>query len=272
MLGFPADAASSLHLAGRIAAAGALIGWTEMLANRGALSDESLRAWPITRLRHATLSWRVPGRLLDVVFGYPNVLLIPALGLIASVVLVSSSRPGVMPAIASAVCAVGYGLMRFRGWQGLEGADSLYLVVFSAVAIGEISGSTAVSMACALFIAAQAIVAYFMSGVLKWRSDAWRSGDAMPAILRTGIYGYRPLAQLLARHRALAVVSCTGVIWFEMLMAFAPFGPPAVLMVFVAAGLLFHIGVSIAMGLGSFFFAFAATYPALMFLNAQLWS
>lgn len=272
MPGFTVDSESMLHLAGRIAAVGAIIGWTEMLANRRALSDDSLRAWPLTRQRHAALSWPVPGRLLDLLFAYPRVLAIPALGLLASLVLATTATPGIVSATANAIAASGYGLMRFRGWQGLEGADSLYLMIFSAVAIGEFSGSPAVTIACALFIAAQAMLAYAMSGLLKLRSADWRSGEALPAILRTGIYGNRPLAQLLSRHRTLAVVGCTGVIWFEILMALAPFGPPPLLVLFVSAGLLFHVSVSIAMGLGSFVFAFAATYPTLWYLNTRLWS
>ena len=54
-------------------------------------------------------------------------------------------------------------------------------------------------------------------------------------------------------------------------MPLAMFAPPAVLMVFLAAGLVFHVGIAAAMGLGSFLFAFVATYPALIYVSQTIW-
>jgi hypothetical protein len=93
----------------------------------------------------------------------------------------------------------------------------------------------------------------------------WRSGEAVRRILGTRSYGSsRTAAFVSGRAGACAVLS-----WFLMLfectfplaLAFGETG----FAVFAVLGILFHISNATFMGLNTFFWAFVATYPAILF-------
>jgi hypothetical protein len=261
----------ALHWAGRIAGIGSLIAWTELFASARTFTDASIRSWPLSWFRATHPSSSRSARVLDRVLGYPGVLAIAAIGWMAALVLVMSNAPGRAAGAASAIVVLCHFIFRFRGLQGSEGADPLYTTLLIAVAWGELSGSPSIAAMCVIFIAAQAALAYAGAGGVKLISPAWRDGSAMTGILRTRQYGHEGLAAMCTARPGLAHAAGLGTIVFECLMPLAMFAPPPVLLVFLAAGLVFHAGIAGIMGLGSFLWAFVATYPALIYVSLRLW-
>ena len=97
----------------------------------------------------------------------------------------------------------------------------------------------------------------------------WRNGDAVSGIMSAKIYGHRSLGGLLNRHRGLSLLMCWSTIIFEVSFFVVLFSGSTVLYALLAIGLMFHVANAVFMGLGGFLFAFVATYPAVVFLNAQ---
>jgi hypothetical protein len=121
-----------------------------------------------------------------------------------------------------------------------------------------------------LFVAAQAVLAYFTSGYVKLISPSWRSGDALRGILNTRSYGYQDLAKLLTVHPRLSVAGCWLTIAFECLGPFFVFLGPIPCLVFLVGGVIFHISIAVTMGLNNFVWSFLATYPALLYASTIL--
>jgi len=121
-----------------------------------------------------------------------------------------------------------------------------------------------VKLADPVFIAAQAALSYLTAGVAKARSAVWRSGRAIPLIVDTDTYGWPWVAGMLAGRPALARSACWTVIVFECLFAGALVAPEPVRLAALAVGLAFHLGCALVMGLNTFVWAFAATYPCVL--------
>jgi hypothetical protein len=143
----------------------------------------------------------------------------------------------------------------------------MILVVVIGLAVGTVLGAESLAVA---FIAAQAAAAYFTAGLSKLRGLDWRGGDAVPLILSTRSFGTPPVGALLSQRRWVG----RGVTWttmsFEVLFPLALLAPGGLLVGFLVAGALFHIGAAVAMGLNVFPWAFLATYPCLIYLAQQL--
>lgn len=119
------------------------------------------------------------------------------------------------------------------------------------------------------WIAAQSVLSYFLAGVGKLRNSAWHDGSALqrlftsngPYVLWAGVRG-------LAGAKSLCALLGWGIVLFEL--AF-----PAVLLMlmegrwgFLGMALGFHVANAVVLGLNRFIWAWAATYPALLFFHA----
>jgi pimeloyl-ACP methyl ester carboxylesterase len=115
------------------------------------------------------------------------------------------------------------------------------------------------------FVGLQATAAYAASGFAKLVSPTWRSGQALPGVLRTQVYGDRRAWQMLRRHPRAARALTAGLLALECLfpavyLAKGRLARPIVL----SAGAL-HLANARIMGLGRFVWAFGAMYPALFY-------
>ncbi|MBS0262978.1 MAG: hypothetical protein JSS02_13620 [Planctomycetes bacterium] len=154
-----------------------------------------------------------------------------------------------------------------RHHLSFDGADEMVLVCLTALAVGSLGNSES---AAALFIAAEAALAYFVAGIYKAASPYWKRGLALLLITRTRLFGQQRLSQALQRHpRITAALELIFVSW-EVIFPVALIVPPRILFVFLMVGLLFHLSCAWVMGLNTFVWAFAATYPCIYFCNQQL--
>jgi hypothetical protein len=184
------------------------------------------------------------------------------------VVLLVHPDASVVPAILTTAILLSLLLFNCRTVLGLDGAHHMNTVVFIASMLFFIApaGSWA-AKSCVIFIGAQAVLAYAISGVAKLLGPAWRNGEAMASIMNTKIYGHGALGPLFIKHRPLSVAACWSVMMFECGFVMTLFVGKETLPVLLALGVLFHASTAVFMGLNGFFFSFVATYPSVIYLN-----
>lgn len=179
---------------------------------------------------------------------------------------------GALPTAAGLLLALcGRLIVNLRTTYGMDGSDQMVVIVLSALTIARFGNQVAgVPEACVIFVAAQVMVAYLTAGVAKVVSPTWRSGVAIPAILRTASYGTEAAAIWLIDRDKIARVLCRSIIAMECLLPFAVLSGVPGGWVFVGGGLLFHVGTALLMGLNSFLWSFAATFPAVLYTASLL--
>jgi hypothetical protein len=159
-------------------------------------------------------------------------------------------------------------LISFRNFVGADGSDQMAVIIFVSLAIYTLTSDRFIQYAALLFIGAQCVLSYVVSGIAKAISPTWRSGVALRQIFRTGTYGV-PAAEraLYAMPQAINVALCWMVIVVESLFFLVIFLPWPVCGLFLAWGIVFHVGNAIVMGLNTFLWSFVAAYPAILVLN-----
>lgn len=159
-------------------------------------------------------------------------------------------------------------LVRWRGaFNG--GSDFMTLVLTCGLAVGQ---------TCALFvgdgvgwvvtlwyISIHSITSYFMSGWVKLISKEWITGICMPIFLNTGVFGPLREGSILARRPIAILCSWSFILW-EALMPLALVNVKLA-WVFCSIALVFHFLVFLFFGLNRFFWAWAATLPAILYCS-----
>ncbi|WP_157570523.1 alpha/beta fold hydrolase [Microtetraspora malaysiensis] len=149
---------------------------------------------------------------------------------------------------------------------GSDGADQISFLVQALTTVARTGHRRpAIADAALWFVSLQSVLSYTVSGWAKLPSDTWRSGRALPNIIRTHTYGDPDVWKLMRRFPRLTRLAAHGVLTFECAfpMVFAFRGRPAPYFLGIAG--MFHILNARMMGLGRFFWAFAATYPAVLY-------
>lgn len=155
--------------------------------------------------------------------------------------------------------------IRFRGaFNG--GSDFMTLVVLMGIAVGTVAtpwvGTSLAWQAGLWIISIQALSSYFLSGTVKLRYVGWRDGRALTTLLDGGIYG--PLAaHSVLRRRPVAIACSWAFIVWEAAFPLAMIDP-RITTLWCAIGVVFHFLVWWFFGLNRFFWAWLATFPALI--------
>ncbi len=153
----------------------------------------------------------------------------------------------------------------------LANSDYLNLCCLAALAIAARPGSSpAMVHVAAGFMAFQACFGYVASGVDKLAGANWRNGDRLTDIFQNSSHRVPWLGRWLAAHRSAAAALSFGVIALEVLFPLCLVLPPAGFWIFIGAGALFHASIAVLMALPGFFWAFAATYPAMYVVREWL--
>ena len=111
------------------------------------------------------------------------------------------------------------------------------------------------------FIAAQLTLSYVISGVAKAIGPRWRDGTGLRGVVSTYSYGSPFASRVLEGAPFLSLALSWLIIAWESSFALAWFLPKEGVFLFLALGVLFHLGNAVFMGLNNFVFAFIATYP-----------
>lgn len=253
----------AVRVSAGLAAIASVLAAAEWAALRPAFGDEGHLRWRLASSRGFALRFPRWRRLLAWVFDEPTVWWLPWIQLSLGCGTVVAATFGASLVVWVTTLALAMLLLNYRHIYGLDGSDQMALLVVTALAIGLLTNETRLSMT---FIAAQASLAYFVSGVAKLRGRVWRSGDAVPLILSTRSYGFPQIGGFLQHMPWAGKAATWSTIAFECAFPVALFGPLPIVMAMLATGLAFHVASAGLMGLNVFPWAFAATYPAILYL------
>ncbi|MFE0462819.1 alpha/beta fold hydrolase [Kitasatospora sp. NPDC058965] len=153
-----------------------------------------------------------------------------------------------------------------RHIYGTDGADQVSALVSTVTTVAR-AGERHPELvdACLWFVSAQSVLSYAVSGWVKVTSRTWRSGEALPGIMRTHSYGDREVWELTKRHPRAAHALGSAVLALECAFpaVFLLGGRPAPAM--VGSALAFHGVNARVMGLGRFLWSFASMHPAVLY-------
>ncbi|MCF3102277.1 hypothetical protein IPZ58_11850 [Streptomyces roseoverticillatus] len=259
------DPATALRLTEALAATGVLLGSLEYLARPHVLADTSLAGWPVLRLRHPRYATGVLGAALSRTVAYPGVLGVLAVRTAAAACLIAAWFHGVVHTALLTIVVVTTVALVLRGLGGGEGADQVLRITFCVLLLTALHPTAATMRLALWFLALQAGLAYFSSGIHKLTSPVWLDGTGLTGVLRTRRYGHWRLGAALAAHPSLARWASRGVSLAETLFPLVLIAPPSWLPAFLGLGVLFHLGCAVVMGLNCFVWAFTALYPAIAY-------
>jgi hypothetical protein len=257
----------SLEVAMQVAAAIAAIGivWdaAELIGSRTELLDRFFQ-WRVVRSRYYVLLRRP---LLSVSFNallsgrvFNAIVLAHAVAAVGFVFVLPYSRPAA--AFLAAFVLLGHLAVHLRLLVGLDGADQMQTVVWAGLFVFALDLGHVANLAAAVFICAQLILSYVVSGSAKLVSRTWRDGSAIARITRANTYCSPGVSRVLQTPSLSFLVGWSVIAW-EVLGALALTGGHFGLVTFLVLGLAFHIAIALTMGLTTFVFAFVAAYPVL---------
>ena len=238
----------------------------ELLMQPDQLQENSLFAWTTQRTR---LRWLVTGMLasvLNAILRYPNVRWLLSVRLMACVA-VCLARPETGFALSCvAVIFTTICLFHLRTPFGLDGADQMMTQVFGALTIAYLYPHPLLRTVCLWFLALQLCLSYATAGIAKCFSRKWLSGENLPFVLGTAMYGDTNLSKTLLKHPLLSRLLSIGVIGLETLFPTCLLLPMSFALIFPIGGIVFHVACARLMSLNTFLWAFLACYPALLHL------
>ena len=200
---------------------------------------------------------RLLGRL-----GYPALL---GLRLVLALLLLLGEF-GLVEAVVLFLSSV---LLLFR-WRGAfnGGSDFMTLVGVSGLLIAQLTGAVTDNPALGWraglwYVTVYVVSSYFVSGWVKLLRPEWRSGRAMTIFLDAGVYGPLSPHSIYRNPWVARCVSWTFTVW-EGCFPLALFD---VRIAWFMCGVapLFHFLVYWHFGLNRFFWAWLATYPAVLY-------
>jgi hypothetical protein len=151
---------------------------------------------------------------------------------------------------------------------GRDGSDHALLIEHAALAVAASGKSVREDRSAALaFLGAQGVLSYAVAGIVKVASPEWRSGAALPGVLRTVSYGHGGLASFLANHPRIAKLGCWATIIAELGAPLTLILPQKLSKAYSLGLIGMHVGISFFMGLNRFLPAFAALHPGIAFLR-----
>jgi predicted DCC family thiol-disulfide oxidoreductase YuxK len=114
-----------------------------------------------------------------------------------------------------------------------------------------------------LLVLAQLSLLYLSTGLYKAMGELWQQGTALYYVLRVDEYSWPPLARLVYQSPWLVVLGTYGTVIFEVMFAPALFNRWLRYLA-ILAGMLFHVGIGLFMGLVTFAWSMLALYPLLI--------
>jgi hypothetical protein len=162
-------------------------------------------------------------------------------------------------------------LIRWRGaFNG--GSDFMTLVVLTGLLIAQlvsqIAGPDLGWRAGFWYITLQSVSSYFLSGSVKLLRPEWRNGSAMTIFLNAAIHGPLSPKHWLRKPWLAALSSWAFIVW-ECLAPLTLLDA-RLATVFCIIAAMFHFLVFWFFGLNRFFWAWLATFPAIIWCAGQI--
>jgi len=261
------DPAALLELSARVCCVGILAQAIELVSLHPELRDGGLLGWH--GALPATFSVRQVRQRLQ---GYPVNLLVLIWRVLAASVLMAWPALGSWPGALLWITLFFSQVYFNRGARlFFANSDHMNLICFAGIAVAALPEASVLVRRCAFgFIAVESCLGYAASGFEKFRSAQWRSGLRLAYVLQDGSHHVPGLGPYVAARPRLSRSLSWSVVALELSFPVCVVMPDPFFWTVIAAGLLFHGMIAVLMALPGFFWAFAATYPALYFLHAWI--
>lgn len=257
----------SIDLAARIMAIlvgiGVLQSSLELLSLHRELVSDGLFDWRTAHILHrpkrAATEWMLARR------GAFWLRVVVVARIVCSAALIIPFQPAGFYAAYAIVLVLSSLFLSYQIRFGRDGSSQISVIILAGLAFTFLMPTPGPFHAVGLyFIAAQAIFSYFAAGLSKLTNRFWRSGSALTFVLNTASYGQPTIGAILARRPRVALVAGWTVIVVEIAFPLALISPVWVLVAFLVAGALLHLATVLLIGLDTFFWAFTATFPAII--------
>jgi pimeloyl-ACP methyl ester carboxylesterase len=255
---------TALLAAERMSAVTQVLSSVEYLASRRDQRPGGLGDWAYGR---SAMAARFPKLMpfLDRVSDEKTDNIVHLLRIGAGLSLFLPARLTVHRAPANAFLAASALVLHPKNHYGSDGSDQLAFLVQTSAALGRVGRiGPRPTEAAVWFLAMQAALSYSVSGLVKIVSRTWRTGEALPGILRTRTYGDEDLYRFLTAHPRLSRLAAHAVLVLETAFPLVFVLPSRVAYGVVGAMAAFHLANARYMGLARFVWAFMATYPAII--------
>ncbi|WP_329339003.1 hypothetical protein OG866_28410 [Streptomyces sp. NBC_00663] len=255
----------ALTLAEQISASTHLVSSLELLVRDRDRREGGLNDWNIARDNYAP---RIPGlkKFLDIIADRRNTQLLHGARALAAASLLVPGTPRAHRAAANGFLAVTSMAAYPRHSYGTDGSDQVSFIVQIAALTARLRQHDHRTVDAALwYVALQSTMSYAVSGYVKLVSPVWRSGAALPGIMRTETYGDERFYQLISDHPELSKLVAHAVLFMECAFPALFLAKGRLAPAMLAATGSFHLVNARAMGLGRFLTAFVATYPAVLY-------
>ena len=250
----------------RLSALTHLVSSLEYLVSEPDREPGGLNDWQVARDLYTT--WPAPlRRALDVVSGRPATRAVHAARVAAAATLLAPTprwaRIGANALLTSTSLA-----LNPRNHYGTDGSDQVAFVVQATCTVARaLEDRPRAVDACLWFVGMQSVLSYATSGWVKVASPTWRSGRALPGIMRTRSYGEQHAWQLLRTYPRSASAASKAVLALECAFPLAHVGRGRPAPFFVAAAGSFHLANAGVMGLGRFLTSFCSMHPAVLYVT-----
>ena len=188
--------------------------------------------------------------------------------IVASVALIIPFQSNLLYASYATIILLSSLFLAYQIRYGKDGSNQISVIILAGLIFTFLLPTSSPLQAVGLyFIAAQGLFSYFAAGISKLSNPQWREGSALRSILNTATYGQSQAAAFIRRRPWVGGFVGWSVIVVEIIFPVALVAPPGLLAAMLFAGAMLHLGTVLLIGLDTFFWAFTATFPAIIFAN-----
>ncbi len=248
-----------------------LVRYAEYLSLHRFFRTNGLFHWPPVP-RTTSLLHRLLSKTIDPLLRYPGILFLLVLAVVAHLALLCVVSNQVI-VLCLGITFIANLLYAYRRSSDREGAENLYTILSTALLLAALCQQEQAAVSYTLlFIAAQTLFCYLVTGVFKIFAPDWRNGQAVYMVMNNDAFGRKRLAAFLGRNRYVSRIISLAVTVLLTAMPLCIFLPvPFCLGMLVIAG-TFHLINGLVMGLNRFFIGFLGTYPSILYTCCVLHS
>jgi hypothetical protein len=141
------------------------------------------------------------------------------------------------------------------------------LMIIGALILYSFNPTHLVAEACLWFLFLQTSLTYLSAGFFKLKDKDWRTGIGLLSVFNAPFwFDTSKLAAFFYEYPILCRFLSYSIIGFECLFSLVLFCPMPYAFIFIVFGLFFHLSIALLLGLNKFFWAWIATYPAVIYL------
>lgn len=264
----PIGRSTALSLTERISSVTHVISSLEYLVKKQDREQGGLNNWEVIRTTRRARS-PLLGRVQDLVGDRRVTTALHVARVGAGLVLLSPVR-GRSRVAANAVLTGTSILLYQRHLYGSDGTDQVSFLVQAAATVARAGEHRPQVVDAGLwFVGLQATAAYAASGWAKVVSPTWRSGQALPGVMRTYAYGDPHTWRALQRYPRATKILAAGLLALECLFPAVYLARGRLARPLVLSVAAFHLANARIMGLGRFVWAFGSMYPALFYTTGS---